>query len=408
MSERDTSYQAPWVDNLRHRPDPNRLAFAPGLEAAAINSAEWQSTPVMPPAETAEQRLPYVSAQTMPDTGEEPSYYDVSPLKKPVWKWQIASYFFLGGLSAGAYLIARAAERAGGGKHRAVTRAGTWLALATILPCPALLISDLGDPKRFHHMLRVFKPASPMNLGTWMLTGFSGALVAATGRELLRDVAGRSEDAPGSTGALAKLWINVPDLVGIPLAIVVAGYTGVLLSCTSNPLWCKNSWLGPLFSASSLSTGAEAISLVLDSTQSADEVDASQIILQRIDTAAHIAEAASMIGFQSTAVDQAASLKRGQIGNLHRFAIGALIASEVLKVLPVHDKLRKPVRMLAAVSGLAAGFALRWAMVYGGKQAADDPHTARLVSRPARQRHVARHDGQTPSAHDFEVSGPAQ
>ena len=41
----------------------------------------------------------------------EHSYYDVSMLKPPVWESDIALYFFLGGLSAGAYLLSRAAER---------------------------------------------------------------------------------------------------------------------------------------------------------------------------------------------------------------------------------------------------------------------------------------------------------
>lgn len=33
-----------------------------------------------------------------------------------------------------------------------------------------LLVGDLGDPWRFHHMLRVFKPRAPMSLGTWSLS----------------------------------------------------------------------------------------------------------------------------------------------------------------------------------------------------------------------------------------------
>ena len=36
-----------------------------------------------------------------------------------------------------------------------------------------MLVLDLGDPLRFHHMLRVFKPSSPMSLGTWSLTAYS-------------------------------------------------------------------------------------------------------------------------------------------------------------------------------------------------------------------------------------------
>src|SRR5579884_3136588 len=137
MADKNTPYSAPWMPNLRHRSDPNRVdgsanqpAAAGGEQFATASTAIETSHPYLPQAEP---------------SSPEASYYDVSPLKPPVWKWQIANYFFFGGLSAGAYLIARTADRAGGEGHRAVTRAGTWLAVATLLPCPALLISDLGD-----------------------------------------------------------------------------------------------------------------------------------------------------------------------------------------------------------------------------------------------------------------------
>ena len=55
-------------------------------------------------------------------------YYDVPLLKPPVWKWEIPAYFFLGGLSAGAHLLARVAERFGKGRHRSVTTAGSMVA----------------------------------------------------------------------------------------------------------------------------------------------------------------------------------------------------------------------------------------------------------------------------------------
>src|SRR5438874_1146251 len=58
-----------------------------------------------------------------------PTYYNVPLLKPPVWKWEVPVYFFLGGLSAGAHLLARAAERFGRGKHKDVTRAGELIAL---------------------------------------------------------------------------------------------------------------------------------------------------------------------------------------------------------------------------------------------------------------------------------------
>jgi hypothetical protein len=114
---------------------------------------------------------------------QEPSYYDISMLKPPTWGWEIASYFFLGGLSAGSYLLARMADRFGGQRSREVTKVGTTVAALAVAPCAPLLIADLGDPARFHHMLRVFKPWSPMNLGAWTLTGYSGAAALALLRE---------------------------------------------------------------------------------------------------------------------------------------------------------------------------------------------------------------------------------
>ncbi len=47
------------------------------------------------------------------------------------------------------------------------------------------LVLDLGDPLRFHHMLRVFKPSSPMSLGTWCLTIYSLPLTVAAALSLI-------------------------------------------------------------------------------------------------------------------------------------------------------------------------------------------------------------------------------
>ena len=111
------------------------------------------------------------------------SYYDVPMLKPPVWKWEIATYFFLGGLSAGAYLLARMASRFGSKRYKDIEEAGILIAAIAFVPCAPLLIRDLGDWKRFHYMLRVFKPKSPMNLGTWVLTGYGAFVTLAALKE---------------------------------------------------------------------------------------------------------------------------------------------------------------------------------------------------------------------------------
>lgn len=282
--------------------------------------------------------MPDKTATGRPDAPAKPSYYDISMLKAPVWTWEVAGYFFLGGVSAGAYVLARMAERFGGKAHRDVTRAGTFIALLTALPCAPLLILDLGDRKRFHHMLRVFKPNSPMNLGSWVLTSCSALLTLATLREVLDD---RRDELPADAVSFADRAINFGDITALPLVLMLGSYTGVLLSATSTPIWSRNKWLAPLFSASSMSTGAAAISLALD--VAADEETASKAIVQKAETAARVAEAAALTGYVTSAGQLARPLTTGP--GASQFWLGAvagsLVLPELLQRLPAPGKIRR-------------------------------------------------------------------
>ncbi len=103
----------------------------------------------------------------------EPSYYDYPVLKQPSWGWEIILYFFCGGLAAGCYVIASIAALFGSPEDRVVARTGYYLSLLALIPCPILLIKDLGRPERFLNMLRMFKVKSPMSMGVWGLLSFS-------------------------------------------------------------------------------------------------------------------------------------------------------------------------------------------------------------------------------------------
>lgn len=328
--------------------------------------------------------LPLHNSTTPPlhHSQTEPSYYDISMLKAPLWRWEIAWYFFLGGLSAGAYTIGRLADRHGDRTlAREISRAASYTALAAFLPCPALLIHDLGDPKRFHHMLRVWKPSSPMNLGTWAILGYSGLATAEAFRQYMLDR--YPPDHRGEGLRLVNGFIELlHDAAGIPFALLVAGYTGVLLSSTANPLWSKNKWLGPLFSAGAAATGAAATSLALSLTARDGGSERSHKALERIDTAAHAVEAACLAGYLKEAGPKADTLRRGKMKGWHAATLGGLVASELVKLLPLPPRAKRVAGGVSALLSLASGFALRWAMVHGGREAANDPHTARLSSRP--------------------------
>lgn len=311
---------------------------------------------------------------------EEPAYYDISLLKSPVWKWEIATYFFLGGISAASYVLARLAERAGGARgerYRSLTRAGTYLSFATLLPCAPLLIHDLGDRKRFHHMLRVFKPSSPMSLGTWLLTGFAGIVTSAMLRERARDRRGALERFRARS-LISETLCAAHDLAGLPLALGVAGYTGVLLSCTANPMWSKNPWLGPLFMCSAFSTAAAATSAVMDFRNQSN--DAGSDALDNVATVARIGEAITLAGYLKYAGESAKPITRGTMKKHLAVTVGALVAGEVMQHLPVPRKLKRVSRVASALVTLAGGFSLRWSIVQGGREAANDPRLARRAT----------------------------
>jgi formate-dependent nitrite reductase membrane component NrfD len=371
MPDKDTPYTAEWTANLAHKTDPNRVGSVQVKPAAGLLPAAGG---------LAGQRFPSPATQPPPPSSN-PAYYDISILKSPLWKWEIATYFYLGGLSAGAYVLGRLADRHGGKTHREISRIASYLALASILPAPPLLIHDLGDPKRFHHMLRMWKPSSPMNFGTWGLTAYSGMATFDVVRQFIQDTNLRRGTAAHSK--LAQLMCNgklllVHDAMGIPFALIVASYTGVLLSCTSNPMWSKNPWLSPLFTASAISTGAEAIGLVLECTSAADSP--SKKVLRHIDTAAHIAEIGLMAGYSRHAGEKAAPLHTGKMRNFHRYTNAGIVGAEILKLAPLPSPLRRLARIVIALLGLSAGFSMRWSFIFGGHEAASNPSTARLSS----------------------------
>jgi formate-dependent nitrite reductase membrane component NrfD len=172
------------------------------------------------------------------------------------------------------------------------------------------------------------------------------------------------------------------DAAGIPFALLIAGYTGVLLSSTANPLWSRNKWLGPLFSAGAVATGAAATSLAVSLTARGGGKERSHKALERVDTAAHLVEAACLAGFMKEAGPKADALRRAKMKGWHKATIGGLILSELLKLLPLPRRAKRTAGVLSSLLSLFSGFALRWAMVHGGREAANDPHTARLSSRP--------------------------
>jgi hypothetical protein len=164
---------------------------------------------------------------------KESGYATAPVTKAPEWHGTIAWDALLNGMATGLFMAAAVSELAVPTVFTPVATVAYPVALVLLLVDLALLVLDLGDPLRFHHMLRVFKPVSPMSVGTWCLTIFSLPLTAAAALSLLSEMGMSFEWA-------RKLAV----IVGLLPAFGSAAYKGVLLSTNAQPGWKDARWMG--------------------------------------------------------------------------------------------------------------------------------------------------------------------
>lgn len=180
------------------------------------------------------------------------SYYGRPIVKPPVWRWDIPAYLFTGGLAAGSSLLAAGGQLTG---RPALRRAGRLTALAALGASTYFLIHDLGRPERFHHMLRVAKPTSPMSTGTWILTAYGPAAAVAAVAEAAPWLPERGVLRPGRR--LLPPAGHAAGLLAAVTAPALATYTGVLLANTAVPSWHEAyPQLPVVFAGSALASGA--------------------------------------------------------------------------------------------------------------------------------------------------------
>jgi formate-dependent nitrite reductase membrane component NrfD len=187
----------------------------------------------------------------------------------PHWTWWILAYFFLAGLAGGSYFLAAFLRHWGGPADEPAARLGFYVALPATLICPFLLTFDLSKPLRFWHMLvdttpgdfgLNFNTGTPMSVGVWALLLASVFAFVSFVDALVRDGKIRVPIVARLTGALVgKLW----DVAGAVVFLFIAGYTGVLLAVSNQPIWSDSWALGGLFLASGLSGSAALLILLL-------------------------------------------------------------------------------------------------------------------------------------------------
>jgi hypothetical protein len=105
--------------------------------------------------------------------------------KAPNWHGLVTLDILFNNLSTGLFLVAALGELVAPASFRSLAGVAYPIALLFLVADLVCLVLDLGDPLRFHHMLRVWKPSSPMSLGTWCLTAYAVPLTCSPMMSLL-------------------------------------------------------------------------------------------------------------------------------------------------------------------------------------------------------------------------------
>jgi Ni/Fe-hydrogenase subunit HybB-like protein len=181
-----------------------------------------------------------------------PGYAGRPTTKAPNWHAPVTLDLLFNNLSAGLFLVMALGELVAPTSFRPLGPVAYPLVLLFLIGDLICLVIDLGDPSRFHHMLRVWKPSSPMSLGTWVLTGYA---IPVTLLVLVAFL-------PSSRTAQAVRPLLL--VIGLALAVAVAVYKGVLFSTTAQRGWGDARWLGGYLINSALVLGVgEALLIAL-------------------------------------------------------------------------------------------------------------------------------------------------
>ncbi|WP_435290322.1 NrfD/PsrC family molybdoenzyme membrane anchor subunit [Streptosporangium sp. G11] len=356
--------------------------------------------------------------EVMVPEAEFRSYYGQPIIKAPIWhEPHMPLYLYLGGTSGAASVISAVATLTG---HDRLGLTARVTAAAGAAAGAGFLVAELGRPERFLNMLRVFKPTSPMSVGSWLLAAHSGltALAAASAlvtagsgprvsaRSVLRLLVRFVSRVPARSVPQVPFWsilrvsarfvarvpvwpvpripgragLRIPALPGriarvLPavgdaaaLAAVVTGplmstYTAVLVADTAVPAWHEGHPELPFLFAGSALAGAGAVGMLATPRREAGPARAVAVLGAAVETVA-----GAVMEHRLGLVGEPYRL--GRSGRLMRTARVLTVGGALLATVAGRG------RALTALSGLAlsaGALRTRFGVLAAGRASAADP-----------------------------------
>ena len=327
------------------------------------------------------------------------------------WNWTVVVYLFVAGVSAGAFAISAFAYLLGKEKYQGITRMGAYIAPFPLVIGLLFLIYDLERPYLFWKLMVTLQAHSVMSLGAWLLVVFS--LLSFVyfylwlpdrfdALKLLQRIPPRWDRWAmvrllKTSRLLAKVrrenlnrlrgWVG---MAGIPVALSVGIYTGVLLSVlAARPFW-NNPMLPMLFLVSALKTGMASICLAgflvkRFGGMSRERIGTNKFI-RSIDIALIVLSIITMFLFifglytvTPSSAEAAGLIMGGEFTFLFwglAVAVGILLplSFQVYELLPHftgHTRQQRShwISGVVTIAVLVGGFVLRYVVVYAGQAA---------------------------------------
>ncbi|MHB8110334.1 MAG: NrfD/PsrC family molybdoenzyme membrane anchor subunit [Syntrophorhabdaceae bacterium] len=297
--------------------------------------------------------------------GIKEDYYGLPSLKHSHYRWTAGGSFFLAGIAGTCQILTTIIDLVGDERERPIVRAGRYLVPLAASTAALLYIKDLGTPRRWFNMLRIYRPTSFMSIGSWSLTalGAGGGVTALI--QLLGDLGYK-----GKTRVLARLS-SLPALVPGSL---VSFYMGTELEETSTPFWASSTPIFPsLFVATNTANTLSIFELV---SLWRDTGEASRMRLGTLSLMAGVAELLLLKKVESKWLDTKGN---DALYDLHRkllhrtgFITLAKVFGMLLRSLSLYRR-SGPLLSIACCVTLVTGFFLPVILLLAGNKSADRP-----------------------------------
>ncbi len=304
------------------------------------------------------------TAQAAAYAGE--TYYGLPPIKRSIYRWMIAVGYFSIGLAGSSQMLSAVLDRSDVPDKDPMVRAGRYAALAGTLVTPVLYTAELGTPRKWYNMLRIYRTTSLMSMGgAWLLTGFGMSTGAVALGQLLLD---SGYDKAGS--AVTRSFSIPAGLAGGFMSM----YMGTELEETSTPLWAEASpLLSSLFGAANASNALALFELAGDRAHAGDESMRPVTLLAMITEAASIYQL-RQVERRWTSSAHATDHSRSRYALLYRtglITVGKAIGLAARAARVFGGRQSRGLLSLASIATLATGFGLSAIMLFEGNRSAD-------------------------------------